>query len=98
MKKPISVQGLTQFFKSVAHEFTETLSLYKNIAFAGFIPGVYKGYRKGKEEGEVSWGKAARNVAIDFADDLVMFGASSIVEKFPALNKYKGLERIQSVL
>lgn len=77
----------------VGTEFWKSLKQYKGYAITTSLPGMYEGYQKGKDEGSVSPGRFAGRMAIDMSDDVLVFGAPTLVEKSKTL---KSMEQFLS--
>jgi len=72
-----------------AKEFGRSVKTYKGTILATGAVGLIYGYQKGKKEGEIKWGQFASLIAMDMADDVLLFGTMVASRKFPGLEKIK---------
>lgn len=82
-------QGLRGPLLDVAKEFGRSVVAYKGTALTTGAVGLIYGWEKGKREGEIKWGQFASLMAIDMADDAIIFGSIVAAQRFPGLEKIR---------
>jgi len=79
-------QGL---FPGIWRNFKTGVKTYKGTALAASLPGFIYGYHKGKESGKIKPGSFIAAMAIDMADDALIFGAAEFGKRVPLLEKIR---------
>lgn len=77
------------FATSVAHNFVTEVKANKKWVLGAGIAGFYTGYQDGKAGSSPSLGSFAGAVALDMADDILIFGGAQLGRQMPWLEKAK---------
>lgn len=75
--------------KSAASGLKQELHQQPGWAIGFGAYGLYSGYKEGKKSGKISAGGFVRNIALDMADDVLIFAAADIGKQLPFLEKIR---------